>query len=130
MPPPGSATVSPLTVSRTSESAVGTSSVASPTSVSPRATRTVSSSLAAAPTIRSARSSAVVSAASSVATQRPSRMTVMPSQTAMVSRILWEMKTTLMPSSTIARIEPKRSSTSCGVRLVVGSSSTRILAPR
>ena len=71
-----------------------------------------------------------MSARSMVSTRRPSRITVIRSQTLSVSRILWVMSTTLMPSSTIARIEPKRSSTSWGVRLVVGSSRISTRAPR
>ena len=85
---------------------------------------------ASSPTMRVASSAADVSARRSVPTRLPSRMTVRASQTAIVSRILWVMKTTLMPSSTIARSDPNSESTSCGVRLVVGSSSTSTLAPR
>ncbi|SKF62080.1 Uncharacterised protein [Mycobacteroides abscessus subsp. abscessus] len=62
--------------------------------------------------------------------RRPSRITVSRSQTAIVSLILWVMKTTDMSSSTILRSEANRSSTSWGVRFVVGSSRARILAPR
>ena len=61
---------------------------------------------------------------------RPSRMTEMRSQIASTSRTLCEMNTTLVPSATITRSEAKRSSTSCGVRFVVGSSRMMIRAPR
>ena len=85
---------------------------------------------ASSPTMRVASSAADVPARRTVPTRLPSRITVSASQTAMVSRILWVMNTTLMPSSTMARSEPNSESTSCGVRFVVGSSSTRTLAPR
>ena len=65
-----------------------------------------------------------------VVSRRPSRMTEMRSQIARTSRTLCEMNTTLVPSATMTRREAKRSSTSCGVRLVVGSSRMRIRAPR
>jgi hypothetical protein len=67
---------------------------------------------------------------STVAIRRPSRMTEIRSQMASTSRALCEMKTTLVPSATMPRSEAKSPSTSCGVRLVVGSSRTRTLAPR
>ena len=85
---------------------------------------------ASSPTMSEARSLASVTERSTVVSRCPSRITEMRSQIASTSRTLCEMNTTLVPSATITRSEAKRSSTSCGVRFVVGSSRMMIRAPR
>ena len=66
----------------------------------------------------------MTSAGSTVPTSRPSRSTVIRSDSASTSRILWEMNTSPRPSSTICRRITKKSSTSFGVSTAVGSSRT------
>ena len=60
----------------------------------------------------------------------PRRITVTRSAIWATSASLWLMKTTDVPSATIARSVRKRSWASCGARTAVGSSRMRIRAPR
>ncbi len=82
------------------------------------------------PTIIRASRASVASAAGIVSTTDPRRSTVMRSATSIASRSLWEMNTIDAPCSRSARTMSKSSRVSCGVSTAVGSSSTRISAPR
>ena len=86
--------------------------------------------MASSPTMSEASAPASVSARCTVVSRWPSRITEIRSQMASTSRTLCEMNTTLVPSATMTRSEANRSSTSWGVRFVVGSSRIRIRAPR
>ncbi|CAB4775692.1 unannotated protein [freshwater metagenome] len=82
------------------------------------------------PTIMRASSSRDVSATAVLPTTFPSRITVTRSEISITSPSLCEIKMTLLPSLASVRTESKRVVTSCGVRTLVGSSSSKICAPR
>jgi hypothetical protein len=83
------------------------------------------------PTISRERPAVVVSAVETpAAATRPRRITVTRSAIWATSASLWLMKTTDVPSATIDRRVPKRSTASWGARTAVGSSRMRIRAPR
>ena len=78
----------------------------------------------------SASSSVEVSAVRRCATIAPWRMTETLSVTAMISRSLWVISTTVRPWSRRLRRMRNRWSASCGVSTPVGSSRTSTFAPR
>ena len=122
-----------MTLSRAAAWAAGpvSSAATSPTAARPSAAASSEDCPdATSPTMSEASPVASVSARRTVVIRRPSRITEMRSQIASTSRALCEMNTTLVPSATMPRSEANRSSTSCGVRFVVGSSRMTIRAPR
>ena len=82
------------------------------------------------PTIASASSGGEDFAVSNVATISPRRMTDTRSVRFMISRNLWVMKMIVLFSRLSTRSISNNWSASAGVRTAVGSSSTRISAPR
>ena len=82
------------------------------------------------PTIASASSGGDVFAVSNVATISPRRMTETRSVNDMISRNLWVMKMMVLFSRLSTRSISNNWSASAGVSTAVGSSSTRISAPR
>ena len=82
------------------------------------------------PTIASASSGGEVLAVSKVATISPRRITDTRSVRLMISRSLWVMKMIVLFSPLSTRSISNSWSASAGVSTAVGSSSTRISAPR